>query len=176
MFDRYFQLGYVVGSHGLKGELKVKLDSDDPVYYQELESIFVNQKQKLVPFFIEWFQIQPDGKALLKLEEVDSADAALALKSSELWLPDDFLPELDEGQFYFHELIGYKALNLPDQEIGTIKDFYTDGPQDLFAVQHGEKEILIPVTDEFIDKVDHDNKTIQFNLPDGLLSIYLDEN
>lgn len=176
MFDRYFQLGYVVGTHGLNGELKVKLDSDDPEYYQELESIFVNQSQKLIPFFIEWFQIQPDGKALLKLEEVDNIDDAALLKGSELWLPDELLPELDEGQFFLHQVIGYNAIQQENQNIGIIKDFYTDGPQDLFVLEFQNKEILIPFADNFIENVDHNQKTIKFNLPEGLLDVYLNED
>lgn len=172
MLDRYFQLGYVVSTHGLKGELKVMLDSDDPQYYQELESIFVMEKQKLIPFFIEWFQIKPDGKALLKLEDVNSLEEASKFKGNKLFLPDELLPELEDGQFYYHELIGFGAFH-KSSNIGTIVDFYTEGPQDLFVLSYESREILIPVNDEFIDEIDHTKKLIKFDLPDGLLEIYL---
>ena len=175
MFDAYFQLGYVVGTHGLQGELKVHLDADDPYYYNNLESVFLNQNGKLIPFFIEHLQIGDKNKSLLKLEEIDSIESAAVLKGCELWLPESFLPPLAENEFYFHDVIGYTA-KTSENTIGIIEDYYSEGPQEIFSIKNEGKEIMIPVVDEFIKEINHEEKYILFELPEGLIELYLNED
>lgn len=67
--DACYQLGYVIKKHGVKGEVSVLLDVDFPEEYSELESVFVEINQKLVPFFIEAIQIR-DDKAVIKFEHI----------------------------------------------------------------------------------------------------------
>ncbi len=176
MFDRYFQLGYITGKHGLQGELKIQLDCDDPEYYIELESVFVNINQKLVPFFIEYLHLIPGNKAIMKLEEVESIEKAETLKGKELYLPEEFLPELEDGQFYYHQVVGYRAIDSVLGDFGSVIDVFTGGPQELFIIDSNGREVLIPLNDDFILKLDHDKKLIEFNLPTGLLDIYLNDD
>ncbi|TRX53032.1 16S rRNA processing protein RimM [Fulvivirga sp. M361] len=171
--DECYQLGYVIKKHGLKGEVNVLLDVDHPLEYSNLESVFVEINQKLVPFFVEYIQIK-QNKALIKFEDINSIEQAEDLRSCALYLPLTFLPELDSNQFYYHEIIGYAINDDQHGSIGRIKDVYTSGKQDLLAIEFKAKEILVPITDEVIRKVDHERNVLEVALPDGLLEIYLD--
>lgn len=173
-FESCYQLGYVLKTHGLKGELVLVIDADNPQEYYEMESVFVEINKKLIPFFID--RIQLNGtKAIVKFEEVDSIDQAKGFKGVRIFLPLDVLPELEDG-YYFHELIGFKVIDSNEGELGTISGVFDSGSQDLIAMQYQEKEVLIPLTDEVVTNVDKISKTIYTVLPDGLLDIYLSED
>lgn len=172
--DDCYQLGYVTKTHGLKGEIQIFLDVDVPEVYRNLESMFVLRNNSLVPFFLEHIQIS-GSKALVKIDEIDHIDDAKDLVSSEIFLPLSFLPELDQDQFYFHEIIGYKLFD-GEKLIGEIKNVYTLSPQNLIEVDHNGIEVLIPMNDEIITKVDKEKKKVFANLPDGLLEVYLSDH
>jgi 16S rRNA processing protein RimM len=169
-----YQLGYVIRKHGLKGEVYILLDVDDPGYYEEMESVFVaiNRQEMLVPFFIEEISIAED-KALVKFEGIDTAEEAENLVSCGLYLPIEFLPRLSEDQFYYHDIIGFQVIDHKAGALGPVQQVYHFTSQDLLSVMHKEKEVLIPVADEIIKKVDKDKKELFVELPDGLLDIYL---
>ena len=171
--DECYQLGYVIKKHGLKGEVNVLLDVDDPVQYTALESVFVEINQKLVPFFIESIQIK-GNKALVRFEDINSVEQAEQLQSCALYLPLTLLPKLDDHRFYYHEIIGYQVVDQRLGAIGKVKDVYTSGKQDLLAIEFQSKEILVPVSDEVVGKVDRELATLAVTLPEGLLEIYLD--
>ena len=173
-FESCYQLGYVLKTHGLKGELVIVIDADNPQEYSEMESVFVEVNKKLVPFFIERIQLSGE-KAIIRLEEIDSIEEAKKFKGSRIFLPLDVLPDLDEG-YYFHELIGFQVIDSKEGKLGTISGVFDAGSQDLIAMHYQEKEVLIPLTDEVVTKVDKKSKTIYSTLPDGLLDIYLSED
>lgn len=158
----------------MKGEVYVFLDVDDTGYYEELESVFVaiNRDQTLVPFFIEYIDIV-DDKALVKFEGVDSAEEAERLVSCELYLPLDRLPQLSEDQYYYHEIIGFLVVDQKEGELDKVNDVYTAGSQDLISMNYKNAEVLIPIQDEIVKKVDKQWKKIFVSLPEGLLDIYL---
>ena len=168
-----FHLGYVIKKHGLSGEVNILLDVDMPQQYQEMESVFVEINDKLVPFFIESISIK-GNKAIVRFEDVNTAEQADDLRGKGLFLPLSFLPDLGEGKFYYHEIMQYHVVDKVHGDIGTVKDIYTSPNQDLLAVDHNNKEVLIPINDEIIGEVDHDQKVLHVSLPEGLLDVYLD--
>lgn len=170
--DDCYQLGFVSKKHGLGGAVVVILDVDYPEDYITLESVFVEINNKLVPFFIESISIK-GNKAFVKFEEVDTAESAEELKGNALFLPLDSLPELEEGQFYFHEVIGYHLEDIKYGKVGIIKSILSGPQQDLFQVDAEGKEVLVPIIDDLITKVDHEQKILIVSLPDGFLDIYL---
>jgi 16S rRNA processing protein RimM len=170
--DNCFQLGYIAKTHGVQGEVTFVLDVDNPEEYDKLESVFVEINGKLVPFFITHFQLQKE-KAIVKLEDVNSFESADKLVGNALYLPLTQLPELDEDQFYYHDIINYIVIDKAKGTLGTIANVYELPHQDLIAMTYLNKEVLIPVTDEIVTRVDHKMKELYVELPDGLLDIYL---
>ena len=168
-----FYLGKIVKKFSFKGELLVKLDSDEPEQFTEMESVFVEQNQRLIPFFIERVALHKSNLLRIKFEEVDSEERADQLLKAELYLPLDLLPKLEGNKFYYHEVIGFTATDKDHGELGPITGINEHSAQALFEIDHNGKQILIPITDDFISKVDRQNKTIHLNTPPGLIDLYL---
>ena len=173
-FDSCYELGYIVKPHGLKGDVSIIIDADYPEEYKKLESVFIEQDKQLVPFFIQSIKIA-GKKAILSLEESTSIETAQQLKGAKLYLPLDFLPALEDDQFYFHEIIGYQIKDDKLGGLGKITTVYDAGPQDIIAFAHQGKEVLLPVNDETIIKVDKSELILHVAIPDGLLDIYLSD-
>jgi 16S rRNA processing protein RimM len=173
--DNCFQIGYISKVHGLHGEVTVKLDVDDPSQYENLEHVFLEQKGRLVPFFLEHFVHQTGERVLAKFEEYDDLDTAGTLVGAGLFLPLNALPQLEDDQYYYHELIGFTVTDEEHGELGEIKVLYDLQTQDLIGLDYKGKEVLIPIQDGIILKVDKTEKKVYCRLPEGLLDIYLED-
>ena len=171
--DECFYLGKIVSKFSFKGEVLIKLDTDEPEAYTEMESVFVDYNDNLVPFFIEKSALHKSDLLRVKFEDVDTEEDADDLMRADIYLPLSMLPELEDDKFYFHEVIGYSAEDTQHGKIGTIKRINDNRAQPLFEIDFNGKEILIPVNDDFISRVDKKNKTIYFDTPVGLIDIYL---
>ncbi|TYB69409.1 16S rRNA processing protein RimM [Bizionia gelidisalsuginis] len=170
-----FFLGKIVKKYSFKGELLAKLDTDQPELYENLDSIFVDLRGNLVPFFIESSQLHKSELLRIKFEEVDTEADADSLMKSDLYLPLDFLPELADDKFYFHEIIGFTVEDTNFGHVGTITGVNDSTGQSLFEIDREGIEILIPMNDAFIEKVDKPNKTIIVDTPEGLIDLFLEE-
>ena len=168
-----FYLGKIVSKYSFKGELLAKLDTDQPELYEHLDAMFVQVRNNLIPFFIEKSQLHKSDLLRIKFEDVDSEADADALIKSELYLPLEFLPKLEGNKFYFHEVIGFKIKDTNFGDVGIIKAINDSTAQSLFEVDRNGVEIFIPMNDEFIVKVNREEKTILVETPEGLIDLYL---
>ena len=170
--DNCYQLGYILKTHGLKGELIVHLDVDNPEDYKNLESVFIRQSGKMVPFFVSTNRLQGD-KARIGLEDVVDQDHARKLVGAAVFLPLNRLTDLGADAYYFHEIIGYSIL-LEKKELGQLTEIYDQERNPMFAFLHQDMDVLVPFQDQFVLKVDKSTKEIHIILPDGYLDIYLE--
>lgn len=172
--EDFFSLGYVKKPIKHLGEMIVLLDVDDPNAYRKLDAFFVEMPTGLVPFFIEKIEIRSNGDAVVKLEGVDDEETALGLKGRSLWLPLEALPKLSGNQFYFHEVIGWKVVDKNAGEIGVVEDVLDNAAQPLFQIAHiTGAEILVPIHDDILEKIDRKENKIFIVAPDGLLDLFL---
>jgi 16S rRNA processing protein RimM len=170
-----FYLGKIVKKYSFKGELLAKLDTDEPALYDNLDAIFIDLRGNLVPFFVASSQLHKSNLLRLKFEDVNTEADADALMKTELYLPMDLLPKLEGDKFYFHEVIGFTINDQDFGEVGILQGINDSTAQSLFEIDRDGIEILIPMNDEFIVKVDRKNKTILLNTPEGLIDLYLEE-
>ncbi len=168
-----FYLGKVVSKYSFKGEVLVKLDTDEPDIYENMESVLVSLGNNLVPFFIDRCRLHKSNLLRIDFEEVKDEPTADKLIGSELYLPLTMLPPLKGNKFYFHEVIGFTVLDEVHGDIGIIESVNDSASQDLFEIKKGDKELLIPVSDDIIAKVDRESKTIHVKTPEGLVDLYL---
>ncbi len=171
--DECFYLGKVVSKYSFKGEVLVKLDTDEPEIYEGMESVFVDLGKNLVPFFIVKSQLHKSSLLRVKFEDVSDETTADSLLGKSIFLPLSFLPQLTGNQFYYHEIIGFTMIDAKHGNIGIIESVNDSSSQVLFEVKKNEKELLIPVSDDIISQVDRDSKTIFVNTPEGLVDLYL---
>ncbi len=170
--EECFYLGKIVSKFSFKGEVIIKMDTDYPEMYQEMESVFVDFNGNLVPFFIETIRLYKGNGLRVKFEDVDTEADADDLMKAQIYLPLDLLPELDEGQFYYHDVAGFNVVDHIKGDIGTLREV-REGVQDLFVIDFQDKEVLVPVNDEFIERIDYDNKKLHIKTPEGLIDLYL---
>jgi 16S rRNA processing protein RimM len=168
-----FYLGKIVKKYSFKGELLIKLDTDEPEIYENLDAIFVDLRNNLVPFFIESSQLHKSELLRIKFEDVNTEADADSILKCDLYLPLEFLPKLEGDKFYFHEVIGFTIEDINFGKVGIIKSINDSTAQALFEIDRDGVEILIPMNDEFIKEVDKKNKTILVKTPEGLIDLYL---
>ena len=168
-----FYLGKIVRKHSFRGEVIIKLDTDEPELYRNMESVFVNLGGNLIPFFIEKSSLSKQTQFRVKFEDINSEEEAESILRSEIYLPLDLLPKLEGTKFYYHEVIGFKILDVNFGLVGTIESINDTAAQPLFEILHGDKEVFIPLIDDFIKKVDRTKKQIHVETPEGLIDLYL---
>ena len=168
-----FYLGKVVKKYSFKGELLVKLDTDNPSIYTRMESVFIDKNKSLIPFFIERSSLHKSTLLRVKFEDIDSEEDADKLLKSELYLPLEFLPQLTGNKFYYHEIVGFEAEDLSFGLVGIVKGVNDTTNQAILEIDRNGSEILIPLIDDFIKSVDREQKKIILKVPEGLIDIYL---
>jgi 16S rRNA processing protein RimM len=168
-----FYLGKIAKKFSFKGEVLVYLDTDEPEMYEDLESMFVEINGHLVPFFIENASLHKNKFLRTQFEDVDSEDEADKIIGYEVYLPLTMLPELEGDKFYFHEIIGFEVQDQRLGFIGNITGVNDSNVQALFEIEYKDTQILVPMIDEFIVKLDRENKTIHLNTPEGLVDLYI---
>ena len=169
-----FYLGKIVKKYSFKGEVLVKLDTDQPEIYNNLDAVFIELKNNLIPFFIERSQLHKSQLLRVKFEDVITEADADAILKSELYLPLELLPKLEGNKFYFHEVIGFNVEDVNFGVVGVIKGINDTTSQSLFEIDRDGIEILIPLNDEFVIKVDRVTKNIIVDTPSGLIELYLE--
>ncbi len=174
--DAYY-LGKIVKPYGRKGELLAKLDTDEPEMYEGMESVFLEIKGELVPFFIENSNLHKSHLLRMKFEDVESIEQAEELVGRKMFLPLTDLPELTGNDFYYHEIIGFTSTDENLGLLGVIQGVNEYAAQPYFIIKHASgKEILVPVHDDFILNVDREKRDILLRIPDGLLNVYLQDS
>jgi 16S rRNA processing protein RimM len=168
-----FYLGKIVSKYSFKGEVLVKIDTDEPELYDNMESVFVALRNNLVPFFIAKCRLHKSQLLRIDFEDVNSEDDADKVMGSELYLPLSFLPKLKGNKFYFHEVIGFDIIDDVHGNIGIIQSVNDTTSQALFEILKEDKQLLIPINDDIITKVDRDNKRVYVTTPEGLVDLYL---
>ncbi|MBK0371122.1 ribosome maturation factor RimM [Flavobacterium agrisoli] len=171
--EECFYLGKIAKKFSFKGEVLIYLDTDEPELYENLESVFVEYDKHLVPFFIENASLHKNDFLRVRFEDVATEEAAENLLGCAIYLPLSQLPKLSGNKFYFHEVIDFE---IEDQRLGVfgkIVGINDTTAQPLFEVLNGEVELLIPMIDHFLIKIDRENKKVIMNLPEGLIDLYL---
>ena len=167
-----FYLGRVAKTHGIKGEVTIKLDVDDPSEYLGLKYFLLEINKVLTPFFVEKLVCSGD-KFFVSIQDVKTVEAASALTGKEVYLPLEMLPKLSGKQFYYHEVKGFVVVDEEIGELGPITEVIEYPTQAIIQVFKDQKEILIPILDQVIQKVDRKAKKLYVKAPEGLIEMYL---
>lgn len=167
-----FFFGKITKTHGLKGEVTIKLDVANPADFAELRYVLIEDRGNLIPYFIENQKINGD-KMFVQFQDVTRVEQAAAFLGKAVFLPNEMMPELDEDEFYYKEIVGFKLVDMVKGEIGEISDVLEYPTQAVIQVMKDGKEILIPIHDDIIKKVNKKAKTLTVKAPEGLIDMYL---
>lgn len=167
-----YSAGFVRRTSGLKGEVVIQLDVDDPARYRALDAVFLDINGTLTPFFITHTRLL-NNNLTVAFEDVSTPAAAEALVGCEAFLPLAALPKLDDKQFYFHEIPGFAVIDAAKGNIGEAVTVIDRLQQPVLQVGAGRHEILIPLAPGVVQKVDRQARELHIAAPEGLIDIYL---
>ena len=167
-----FYLGRIGKRHGLKGEFSLILDVDNPNQYEQVDFVYVSDKEGLVPYIIEKISVRPN-KVVAKFEDVNTPEALESLLNKPIYLPLEHLPTLEDNQYYFHDLVGYEIIDEKIGVLGRVTNVLEMPMQMLFEIDYKGTDILVPLNDEIVNNVNKLKKIVRVALPDGLLDVYL---
>jgi 16S rRNA processing protein RimM len=163
------EVGTVVGTHGLRGDLKVRLSSDDSDLLLIAESFFLRLPRG------ELLRVNParqslhKGQVLLRLQGYDSIDQVEPLVGSSVLLAEDQFPALAEDEYYWHQLDGLQVVDLRYGPIGVLQSMFTTAAHDTYVVNGEYGEVLIPAVGRFILEIDLQERIMKVDLPEGLV-------
>lgn len=146
------------------------LEDDAPADFSSIDSVFLEQNSRLVPYFIETVSGQ-SKKAFLKFEGIDSPEAAKMISKQSVYIPKSLRPKAQLGKFYDDEVMEFEVYDDQKGLLGKINDVIAAGPNRLLAIEYQGKEVLIPINGPFIKSVNKTRKRIDVALPEGFLDI-----
>ena len=171
--SKWFNVGKIVNTHGIKGEVRIvsRTDfADDRYKPGNTLYLFMNENEQPIEVKVDSRRVHKSFD-LLKFVGLDNVNDVEKYKGAIVKVPDTQLSDLNEGEFYFHEIIGCKVINLEtNDEIGVIKEILTPGANDVWVIKGAKgKEILIPYIDQIVKEVNIGDKVIYIEPMEGLL-------
>jgi 16S rRNA processing protein RimM len=163
------KIGYFSKTHGVKGQLILKSDLD--FYFEEVNAFFIDSGGSKAPYFVSEINDSNNGIMVL-LEEVTSVEKAKTLIGKKVFIDAQFIAEDQETI----DWIGFELIDSAHGSLGEITGVSDNGHQVIVSVLYKNKEIILPLVDDFIEKIDEGSKKIFFNAPEGLIDVYLDQD
>ena len=168
----YLKIGKLVAAFGLKGELILKHSLGKKTSLKGLRAIFIeDRKDSFLPWFIESVKIKAADEIYLKLEGVNTREAAIKLVQKIIWIPEPDFKKFSAKTSPIN-LLGFTVID-QGKQLGEILELIEQPHQMLCRIEMNTKEVLIPLNESTLQKVDKKNRQVLVSLPEGLLEIYL---
>lgn len=171
--DEVFKIGMFNKPHGVKGEISFTF-TDDIFDRVECDYIICLLDGILVPFFIEEYRFRSDTTALVKLENIDTAEKARMFTNVEVYFPVKYADREEEDTEdipSWNYFVGFRVEDVKQGELGEITAVDDSTLNVFFAIETEGKEILLPAHEEFIVGLDKKKRLLTVELPDGLINI-----
>ena len=168
-----FYIGYITKTKGLKGEVQVYFEYDEPADLP-LDSVFAEINNKLVPFFISTYKLQNNQTGNFYFDDIDTIEKAQLLIRKKLFLPNNLKPVRDDDEFLITDLKGFIVHDETAGELGEIIEIHEYPQQFVAVVSYQFKEIMFPLNDDLIVEIDEGNGILKVDLPEGLIDLYLE--
>jgi 16S rRNA processing protein RimM len=167
----YINIGKIVASFGLNGEVILKHALGKNTILKGIEALFVEElKGSYLPYFVESSKAKNHEETYIKLEGINTKEAANRLSTRNVWLLDEDFRKL-AGKTAPISLLGFRLIS-DGEDIGPIEEVIEQPHQVLLRIDLQGKEALVPLHEETLEKIDHTKKQVHVTLPDGLLDIY----
>ncbi|WP_336154693.1 ribosome maturation factor RimM [Bacillus sp. 204(2023)] len=172
MTKRWFNVGKIVNTHGIKGEVRVisKTDFAEERYKPgNTLYLFMDGRNEPVEVTVNTHRLHKQFH-LLQFKERQNLNEVEELKNAIIKVPEEELGELNEGEFYFHEIIGCEVFTEEGKLIGKVKEILTPGANDVWVIgRKGKKDALIPYIESVVKHIDVREKKIEIELMEGLI-------
>lgn len=158
MAKKFLEVGKIVGTHGINGEIKLEVWTDSPQWLKKFKTLYFNEGAKNAGLISSRVH---KNLLLITLEGIDDPTKADMLRGSIMYINRDDV-RLPKNRFFIQDLIGLKVYNGETNEYyGVIDDVFMTGANNVYKIINGEKEYLFPAVDHMIKRTDIDEKVIE---------------
>lgn len=174
--ENFFEAGVLVKTHGLHGSILISLNPGHFFQLNEGNALFVELDGLIVPFIIEEIDYSGTHSAYVFLRHSRSLNAAKALAGKSFWLEKEILATRPKEKKTRRPdtLLGFEAVEKNYGSLGVIVNVI-EGKQALLVIDFKGKEVMFPLIEQTLDKIDHQNRIIYLVAPEGLIDFYLDD-
>lgn len=163
------EIGQIINTFGIKGEVKVKPFTEDIRRFDKLKKVNIQQKNSKKEYEIENVKYHKE-MVILKLKGIDKIEQAELLKNSYLKIDRNDEEPLEKGTYYIVDLLGLSVYTDENILLGTLDDIYNTGSNDIYVVKDElGKQTLLPAIQDVIKQIDMENKKIIVHIIKGLL-------
>ena len=164
-------VGKIIGTHGIKGQLKLKSYSGNCESLSMARSVVLKAPDGMLhEYDLNSFNAN-SGKFIISLTDFEDINQVTAFIGRELCLNRSHLPKLADDEYYWADLIGLKVFLDDGSLLGLIVDIFETGSSDIYVVQGAEREYLIPAIADVVKRVDIESGTVVITPLDGLLDL-----
>ncbi len=171
--NEYVHIGKIVASHGLEGHVVIIHSLARKLIFKKGQILFLEEnKHSYIPWFVESAKAKDQEEMYVKFEGMNSKESTKKIIQKRVWLADaDFRSMVNKGSSL--ALLGFVVIS-EGKKLGPVEEIIEQPHQVLLRITINQKEVLIPLHEETLDKIDHNKKEIYVSLPEGLLDIYLE--
>ena len=167
--QEYFEIGQIVNTHGVRGQVKVNPFTDDIERFEELKSIYIVKNKQLLEFEIEDVKYQKN-MIILKLKGIDTPEQAESLRNCYIKINRKDARKLPKDTYFIADIIGSNVITDDGKSLGKVDDIYNTGSNDIYVVKDElGKQILLPNIKEVILDIDIEKQIVTVHLLDGLI-------
>lgn len=159
------EIGKIVNTHGVRGDVKINPFVDDSSVFSDFEYLMVEDKKFTVKG-VKFVKATP----IVSLEGIDSIEKAETLRNAKVFINEEDLPELSEGEYYIKDILGLTVITEEGEILGKVTDVFKTGSNDVYEVSgEAAKPVLIPAISEVVKSIDTDAGEIRIHLLEGLI-------
>jgi len=167
-YEDYTWIASIVGVRGVRGEVRVKYFTDSPEYYLKTKTFYIESEKELHPMKVRRLTSAKKGWVIF-FEGIETRDDAEYIKGNRLLLPDKQLKPLEKNEYFIHKLIGCRVEDMNGCFLGNVTDFLETSANNVFEVQNGKKEFLIPDVPHVVLELDIEKKQMIIDPIPGLI-------
>lgn len=170
MSEKLYTVGKIVNTHGIRGELKIVPETDFPERFDPgSKLVIVDPQQKQTPVTVQAARLHKN-MYIVKFENMHNINEVEKFKGGLLKIEEKYQGTLEEGEYYYHQIMGCTVVSEEGEELGVITDILSPGANDVWVVSKPKaKPLLIPVIDDVVLDVDVTNKRVKIHVMEGLL-------
>ena len=172
---KYLRIGKIISLHGIKGEIKVFPTTDDIKRFDDLKKFYIVDSEdaddKIFENSDEYEKTDVKyikNTCILKIKGYDKIEQSTKLIGKNIYVDRDNAIKLNSNEYFIIDLMGLNCY-LKDKLIGNVKDIMKTKANSILVIDYDKKDLLVPLVDDFIEKIDIEKSTISIKTIEGLI-------
>ncbi len=154
MQSEYLLIGEITRPQGVRGEMRVRPYTDDPMRFEDLDEVYVKRGDKYEARGIAFVRLNSDDVVIIRMDGVGDANAVEALRGEKLYVDREHAVELPEDADFIVDLIGCRVTDDEGNDYGKITDVMQPGGNDVYVISGKRGEVLVPALKSVVISVD----------------------